>query len=384
MPSPAPVIEEEEETGAQAVSDASPAEERVMALMRELLGPERLSRNSDFFLSGGDSLLAIRLASRIADVFGIRLARKQLMQARTPAKIAALLGAGGEIEQASDKAEDCVVCLAKGNNRLPPIVLIHAVGGGIFIYRELLQALSTAHPVYGLQAPGLWDDAAPIDDLLNQAEHYHACLLRAGVENPVMLGGSSYGGLVAYELDRLYRQSGHRTSFVTLFDSPGPGHMPERLESEAEICAYMLSRDTRGRDFAADLARMRALDHEGRFALLLDYMRETLMPHASAEDVERQVRVFRQNLLNMWNWVPRPHDARIFFCKAKEHAALLANDPELAWVPLAGAGIEILPVPGDHSSMLSFPHVRFVANEVNRRLSMAAVPQHVDGMARAR
>ena len=369
---PAPSIEEEQPAAPRLVtSNASPAEEQVIAIMHELLGARPLSRNSDFFLNGGDSLLAVRLTSRIGEVFGVRPAQVQVMNARTPASIASLLGAGEALGEAADKADGCVVRLAAGNDRLPPIVLIHAVGGGIFIYRELLQALATAHPVYGLQAPGLWDTAAPIEGLRKQAEHYHACLLRAGIKRPIMIGGSSYGGLVCYELDALYQQSGHKTSLVALFDSPGPGHMPRRLESEAEICAYMLSRDIKVRNFAADLARMQALDHEGRFALLLDYMRETVMPHASAVDVERQLRVFRQNLTNMWNWVPQPHDARIFFCKAREHTALLANGPELAWVPLARAGIEILPMPGDHSSMLSFPHVSFVANEINRRLPLA-------------
>jgi thioesterase domain-containing protein len=186
-----------------------------------------------------------------------------------------------------------------------------------------------------------------------------------------MIGGSSYGGLVCYELDRLYRQSGHKSSLVVLFDSPGPGHMPERIESEAEICAYVISSDAEGEDFAACLARMQALDHESRFALLLEFTRKGLMPDATAEDLERLIRVFRQNLANMWNWVPQPHDARLFFCKAMQHTSVLARDPELAWVPLAGGGIEILPVPGDHSSMLSFPHVKILAKEVNRRLSAA-------------
>ncbi|MDD2764700.1 MAG: amino acid adenylation domain-containing protein [Opitutaceae bacterium] len=364
---------EEPDAPDPVVSNASPAEARVIAVMRELLGPVHLSRQSDFFLSGGDSLLAVRLAARVGEAFGARLTRAQIMAAKTPARIAGLLADNGAETKTADQGASCLVRLWDGDDTLTPIVLIHAVGGGIFIYRELLQALATSHPVYGLQAPGLWDEGKPIASLGEQAAHYHACLLRAGIKRPVMIAGSSYGGIVAYELDRLYRQAGHATPLVALFDSPGPGHMPQRLEGEAEICAYLLARDNPGRDFAADLGRMQALDHAGRFALLLKSMQEAGRSQATADDVERQVRVFRQNLVNMWNWAPTPHSTRLLFFKAAEHMSLLAREPERAWISLASAGLEIISVPGNHSSMLSFPHVNFLAGEIIRRLSSLPV-----------
>jgi thioesterase domain-containing protein len=81
----------------------------------------------------------------------------------------------------------------------------------------------------------------------------------------------------------------------------------------------------------------------------------------------------------MWNWVPQPHDARLFLLKAREHDALLESGPELACVPLAGAGIEILPVASNHSTLLSFPHVKAVAPEILRRLFLAPRPRAVGG-----
>jgi malonyl CoA-acyl carrier protein transacylase/thioesterase domain-containing protein len=352
------------------VSNLSPTEEKVIVFMQELLGPVSLGRHRDFFLCGGNSLLAVRLASRLRSAFGIPMTPRQVMKERTPAKIAALIEDTGASSKGDRSGDVSVVLLAKGNSDLPPIVLVHAVGGGIFIYRELLQALDTSHPVYGLQAPGLWDDSAPIDGVRRQAEHYHECLMRAGVEGPVMLAGSSYGGLVCYELDRLYRASGHIPDILALFDSPGPGHMPVRMESEAEICAWMLSRDIPGRSYEADLERMHASDHEGRVALLLEEIRKGFMPYATEREVNSLLRVFSRNLANMWDWVPEPHDTNILFFKAEEHVRLLADSPELAWIPLAPCGIDIMTVQGDHSSMLSFPHVHSIAVEINRRLSV--------------
>jgi len=215
----------------------------------------------------------------------------------------------------------------------------------------------------------LWDESPPIEGIRSQAQHYYTSLLKAGIDKPVMLAGSSYGGLVCYELDRLYQMSGHQAALVTLFDSPGPGHMPVRIETEAEICAWMLSLDIADRDYASDLARMKKLNHDERMGLLLDQIRKRMMPRATARDLNSLFRVFSQNLANMQNWNPEQHKARILFFKATEQSELLAKNPELAWTQLANGGLEILLSPGNHSSMLSFPHVNFIATEINRRLS---------------
>ena len=361
--------EESDDDQPAVLSNLTPTEARIIAIMQKLLGPVSLGRHRDFFLCGGNSLMAVRLASNIRDAFGTPLTPRQIMQERTPAKIATLLDAGGGQTTADGMSDFCLVLLAKGDDRLPPIVLVHAVGGGIFIYVDLLKALATNHPVYGLQAPGLWDDSPPIEGIRRQAQHYYACLLKAGIDKPVMLAGSSYGGLVCYELDRLYQMSGHQAHLVTLFDSPGPGHMPDRIDTEAEICAWMFSLDMPDGDYASDLARMQKLNHEERVALLLDEIRKKMMPQASVRDVKSLLRVFSQNIANMQNWNPEPHDTRILFFKAEEQRELLAENPEQAWSPLAIGGLDILLSPGDHSSMLSLPHVNFIAEEINRRLS---------------
>jgi acyl carrier protein len=102
--------------------------------MRELLGRAKLNRTSDFFLAGGDSLLAVRLASRIGEVFGTQPGRAQIIKARTVEKIAALVEQDGGSVTAADSTDTCLVRLAQGDERLSPIVLVHAVGGGAFIY----------------------------------------------------------------------------------------------------------------------------------------------------------------------------------------------------------------------------------------------------------
>lgn len=360
---------EDEDEEEMRDENASPEERKVIALMRELLGRARLNRTSDFFLAGGDSLLAMRLASRISDVFGVQLGRAQVLKARTVEKIAALITKDGSPVTQEENSDSCLVRLAAGDERLAPIVLIHAVGGGAFIYGDLLKALRTQRPVWGLQSPGLWDDETPVSGLHEQAARYHAALKAAGIGRPALLGGSSYGGIVAFELDALQRAEGNAGSLVAMFDTPGPGHMPHVFSDDAETFAYLMIRDDYDADYAKALAHMRSATPDERMDTLLQRMRETMMPEATLQDVQRQLAVFRTNLSNMRRWQPSHHSARILYFKAKEGAEILARTPELGWVPLAGSGIEILPSPGNHTTMLDTPNVTFIANAINHRLS---------------
>ena len=97
-----------------------------------------------------------------------------------------------------------------------------------------------------------------------------------------------------------------------MFDSPGPGHMPERIDGEIEILAYV-AQGYGDIGYEGALAHLRPLDHERRMTWLLDLVRRGSMSGTSRRDLERQLAVFQRNLANMWEWQPSPHAARIFY-----------------------------------------------------------------------
>lgn len=72
---------------------STPAEERVAAIVAELLHLERVSIDDNFFLLGGHSLLGTQLIARISDAFGLALSLRVLFNAPTVRQLAA------EIEQ---------------------------------------------------------------------------------------------------------------------------------------------------------------------------------------------------------------------------------------------------------------------------------------------
>ncbi|MEU1707404.1 non-ribosomal peptide synthase/polyketide synthase [Streptomyces sp. NPDC005706] len=78
--------------GRTRVEPRTEAERRTAAVFGEVLGSEPPGVEDDFFQLGGDSILSIRLASRLAEAFGTDLTPRAVFTHPTPAALARLLG----------------------------------------------------------------------------------------------------------------------------------------------------------------------------------------------------------------------------------------------------------------------------------------------------
>ncbi|MET7802654.1 condensation domain-containing protein, partial [Streptomyces decoyicus] len=75
----------------EPVAPRTEAERRTAEVWAEVLGVERVGVQDDFFALGGDSILSIRLTSRLAEAFGTDLTPRAVFTHPTPAALAALL-----------------------------------------------------------------------------------------------------------------------------------------------------------------------------------------------------------------------------------------------------------------------------------------------------
>jgi len=287
-------------------------ERALAAIWEELLDVRDVGARDDFFVLGGHSLLVLRLLARIERQLGARLPSAVLFTAPTIEKLAA------ELRQGGAGAAGPLVVLAPGGDR-PPIVWVHAAAGTVTAYAEVARRLRDAapdRPVWALQAP------ADLPSTLEELAAGHAAALRAAQpEGPYHLAGWSFGGVVAFEMARQLRSAGAEIAPVVLIDSRAPG----AIEIPADLPSLLAA-------FAAD---------------------QGLSPDVNALDVETLRPLFEtfRSLLGMLrSYRPAPSPGPILLYRAEQRAVPAPDD--LGWTRLAGGGLEIRALPGDHAGVI--------------------------------
>src|SRR5262249_7350210 len=101
------VLEDAAETRAPSVSwsDRSLVEQTIAGIWRELLGHDRFGADEGFLAAGGDSLLAMRVLTRVRQQLGVEIALPDFLQASTVAALAASVERQRTEDQRASDAE---------------------------------------------------------------------------------------------------------------------------------------------------------------------------------------------------------------------------------------------------------------------------------------
>ncbi|MEU5404375.1 phosphopantetheine-binding protein [Streptomyces sp. NPDC005963] len=68
--------------------------QEVSTLWGEYLAPHEVGAHDDFFAIGGNSLIGIKIISRVAQDYGVELSVRDFYLAQTPARVAELIEQG--------------------------------------------------------------------------------------------------------------------------------------------------------------------------------------------------------------------------------------------------------------------------------------------------
>lgn len=210
---PAPVHEQ-----ASSVAPSSETEKKLALLFGEILGVEGdVGADADFFLLGGDSLLAVNLTLRIREEFGSDPGLGAIFENPVLSALAELIDQGID---ATNNGLGPVIRLTQGAQSNPPLFLLHPAGGIAWGYQYLARALMPARTVYGLQSPAL-DLEKPLPESLDAlAEQYAERIAElAPKSGPVHLAGWSVGGILAQAVAVALEQRGCEVGMVALLDA---------------------------------------------------------------------------------------------------------------------------------------------------------------------
>ena len=133
--------------------------------------------------------------------------------------MAALLSGGHSANESQNRSQ-VIVPIKPTGSRLP-FFCIHGVGGAVVEYSHLARYLADEQPFYGIQAQGLDGKEPWLKTISEMAERYIKEIKIVQPDGPYRLGGSSFGGIVAFEIARRLREQGDTVGLLVLFDSYG-------------------------------------------------------------------------------------------------------------------------------------------------------------------
>src|SRR5581483_2935417 len=164
---------------------------------------------------GGHSLLAVHLVEQIRKELNQEVSIDFLFQYPT------IYDFAYNIRQDTGYSRRSVLVPLQKHGLRAPFFCVHAGGGSVFCYLDLVRHLGTDYPFYGLQLPELGEEINVIS-VEQLATQYLAAMQTIQPEGPYLLGGWSGGGIIAFEIASQLRRQGHDVALLCLFDS----HMP--------------------------------------------------------------------------------------------------------------------------------------------------------------
>ena len=351
---------------------------QLCEIWRELFQIETVGVHDDFFAIGGHSLLAVRMFSRIHDIFNRSLPFSTLLQRPTVAELASVLETPGV-----PKGSPSLVPLKRGGSR-PPIFLVHGVGSEVWTFLELVKELPVNQPVYGVLPAE--DPTSRLHSIAEMATAYLSEIEAVVEGGPFVLGGYCSGAVTAFEMASQRRMRGQAVPLLVVFEY-WLREEPAGILNLAKNFVFWVS---------DDLLYTSAQNNAGRIRSKLRLLRTRFRRLMSREVAPDDVR----DVLGMWRYADHEverlgrfmdaiaayrfmrHDGPIHVFRARTRS-LRANHPppDLGWGQIAQGSLTVETVPGSHDSIFVQPFVRSLAKRLDAVVERYANEQPVPSPA---
>ncbi|MDX1935260.1 MAG: condensation domain-containing protein [Capsulimonadales bacterium] len=342
----------------------NPMEARLTEIWQEVMGIGRIGIHDDFFALGGHSLLAIRLFARIEQEYGQALPLATLFRARTIAQLSDRMS-GGEATRFSN------LIPIRPNGHRPPLFCLHRNDGIVMCYDAMAQYLGQDQPVYGIETEMLHGAEIKMTGVEEMAAKYLQEIVTFYPSGPYLLAGSSFGGILAFEIAQQLHRQGREVALLALLDTfapvafqqnlfamPAANRMPLHLEAMREM-------DVRHKlQYVLSGVKKKAKEVVQGKETVLDVDTEKFVP----ETLREIQKVADQSVLH---YHPDIYPGRMVMFRATVRNNFSYYDPDLWWKGMAAGGMEIIDIPGNHLGMLKEPNVRQLAAAMEAKISEA-------------
>ncbi|MCK5685129.1 hypothetical protein KAJ27_13450, partial [bacterium] len=207
-------------------------EAKICSIWQEILGYENIGIQDDFFTIGGNSILLIRLAGKLADSLGMNISIKALMAQRTISKIAEMSNV-----KVTDE-DELLLDLSSGDQTGRKILYcIPGLLGSSLCFTEISRKITSEYFVKAFDAKGISGKDRPLtvfEDVLNT--HLNSIKRDIKDKNEVInIAGHSSGGIVAFEVAVRLNSEGYKTKIIVMDTMPDPGDLDFMNNLDLEV-----------------------------------------------------------------------------------------------------------------------------------------------------
>jgi NADPH:quinone reductase-like Zn-dependent oxidoreductase/thioesterase domain-containing protein/acyl carrier protein len=350
---------------------------RLKELYTQLLGVQNVALQDDFFELGGQSLMALRLLSRIEAEFKKAIPLAQLFQEPTIERLAAAIR--GTEQRHSERPGWGLVKIQSGGSK-PPLFCLHSLGGQVMYYSQLARCLGPDQPVYAIQQLRPCTEVhKPNASVEAIAASYVKELLAVQPEEPFLLAGHSFGGIIAFEMARQLMSQGHRIALLTIIDSSPHARTSWNTRRIRNFVLnlilwlwYGILPRTPHQHYKAFMRLFRRVKR--KIAKLLGRppaksLEEEVAEQFAVFQVPERVRaVCEGNFLAYLKYRPPSYAGQVLLFRARAQPIFGEHNPDMGWGSFITGGLTIRHIWGTHDTILTEPTVRALAKELKAAL----------------
>ena len=356
------------------VAPRNEVERQLTQIWQRVLGIQSIGVTDNFFDLGGHSLLAVRLLSEIQTNLGHKLTLAVLFTAQTIEQLADICERADNKPTTATSWSSLVPIQTTGSK--PPLFLIHAIWGNVLYYRELVSYLEPDRPFYGLQAQGLDGKQAPYTSVVDMAAHYIQAIQSVQPQGPYAICGSSFGGVVAFEIARQLHECGEQIALLGVFDTAAPTAISAAEDADlVELSNRLLFHLQTflnlklSNKFIYVWTRLKWHFTGGKASMFYRFYLRYINRSPSALRL-LDVALANRQALQCYTPTAYPGPLTLFYVQPKypEKGNLAAD---FGWSELARGKVEVYEMPGDHETIMHAPQVRVLAAQLTMCLQWA-------------
>ncbi|MBU7585508.1 MAG: non-ribosomal peptide synthase/polyketide synthase [Nostoc sp. TH1S01] len=351
---------------------------QLTQLWLKILKIDKVGVQDNFFDLGGHSLVALYLMAQIKQQFGKDISLATFLQNPTIEQLATI------VQKDLDYSNESCLVAIQPNGSQPPLFCLPGAGGTPFYLYNLARCLGEDQPFYSFQANS-FADITQVEDIATQ---YIQALQDIQPQGPYFLAGHSFGGKIAFEMAQQLLHKGHEVALVAILDSTAPFYQEKPIGFDwddarwlAEFARSIERFLAKNLDISDDILQSLVWEEQLKYVLQRLKMVDILPPDADITQLNNLVQVLKTN--SLMNYVPQQvYPTRITLLRSSETSveepigelpSEILQDSAWGWNKFSAAPVDVQFVPGNHTTMMTQPHVQVLAERLKALIEQANI-----------